>query len=98
LHPGKGQALYPDYLWRFNHLEGNGAGPGIWLLVSIPINNMFKTASFGFRVCTAILGYKFAFVCYTFMDNSDVNYSCLDTNISDDTASLASGMQEAVDT
>jgi hypothetical protein len=46
--------------------KGNGAGPGIWLLVSIPIINMLKTASFGFRVRTVISGDAFSFVCYTF--------------------------------
>jgi hypothetical protein len=30
--------------------QGNGAGPGIWLLVSIPIINMMKSAGFGFKV------------------------------------------------
>jgi hypothetical protein len=34
--------------------QRNGAGPGIWLLVSILIINMLKTASFGFRVRTVI--------------------------------------------
>jgi hypothetical protein len=34
--------------------QGNGAGSDIWLLVSIPIINMLKTAGFGFRVRTVI--------------------------------------------
>jgi hypothetical protein len=34
--------------------QGNGAGPGIWLLVSIPIINMIKSAGFGFNVQTVI--------------------------------------------
>jgi hypothetical protein len=78
--------------------QGNGAGPGIWLLVSIPIINMLKTAGFGFRVRTVISGDEFSFVCYTFVDDSDVVHSCLDTNNSDDTANLVSEMQQAVDT
>jgi hypothetical protein len=78
--------------------QGNGAGPGIWLLVSIPIINMLKTAGFGFRVRTVILGDEFSFVCDTFVDHSDVVHSCLDTNTSADTANLVSEMQQAVDT
>jgi hypothetical protein len=30
--------------------QGNGAGPGIWLLVSFLIVNMLKSAGFGFKV------------------------------------------------
>jgi hypothetical protein len=78
--------------------QGNGAGPVIWLLVSIPIINMLKTAGFGFKVRTVISGDEFSFVCYTFVDNSNVVHSCLDTNISDDTVKLVSELQQAVDT
>ena len=78
--------------------KGNGAGPGIWLLVSIPIINMLKTAGFGFRVCTIISRDKFSFVCYTFVEDSDVVHSCLDTNVSEDIANLVAKMQQAVDT
>jgi hypothetical protein len=79
--------------------QGNGAGAGIWLLVSIPIINMLKTAGFIFRVRTVISRDEFSFVCYTFVDDSDVVHSYnLDTNISDDTANLVAKMQQAVDT
>jgi hypothetical protein len=39
--------------------QGNGAGPGIWLLVGIPIINMLKTAGFGFKVKTVLSGDEF---------------------------------------
>ena len=78
--------------------QGNGAGPGIWLVVSIPIINMLKTAGFGFRVITIISKDDFCFVCYTFVDDNDVVHSCLDTYTSDDTTKLVSEMQQAVDT
>jgi hypothetical protein len=55
--------------------QGNGAGPGIWLLISIPIINMLKSAGFGFKVRTVISGDEFSFVCYTFVDDSDVVHS-----------------------
>jgi hypothetical protein len=82
--------------------QGNGAGPGIWLLVSIPIINMLKTAGFGFRVGTVIMGDKFSFVCYTFVNDSDVVHSRSDTNRTDDmsaaTETLVQEMQQAIDT
>jgi hypothetical protein len=75
--------------------QGNGAGPGIWLLVSIPIINMLKSAGFGFTVRTVISGDEFSFVCYTFVDDSDVVHSSTD----DDpyTSDLVSEMQQVVD-
>lgn len=82
--------------------QGNGAGPGIWLLVSIPIINMLKTAGFGFKVRTVISGDAFSFVCYTFVDDSDVVHSLTDTGLPDDTstdtAALVAEMQQVVDT
>ena len=77
--------------------QGNGAGPGIWLLVSIPIINMLKTAGFGFKVRTVISGNEFSFVCYTFVDDSDVVHSTMD-GTDDDTSELVQEMQEVVDT
>jgi hypothetical protein len=62
--------------------QGNGAGPGIWLLVSIPIINMLKTAGFGFTVRTVISQDTFSFVCYTFVDDSDVVHSSMDNSSS----------------
>ena len=82
--------------------QGNGAGPGIWLLVSIPIINMLKTAGFGFNVRTVISGDSFSFVCYTFVDDSDVVHSLQDTNTTNDTemgtTKLVKDMQKVVDT
>jgi hypothetical protein len=77
--------------------QGNGAGPGIWLLVSIPIINMLKSAGFGFTVRTVISGDEFSFVCYTFVDDSDVVHSSDGDNDSD-TSDLVAEMQEVVDT
>jgi hypothetical protein len=80
--------------------QGNGAGPGIWRLVSIPIINMLKTAGFGFKVRTVISGDEFSFVCYTFIDNSDVVHSSTATDTSSDmvtaTTALVQEMQQVV--
>jgi hypothetical protein len=75
--------------------QGNGAGPGIWLLVSIPIINMLKSAGFGFEVRTVMSKDEFSFVCYTFVDDSDVVHS---TKTHDsDTSALVGEMQNVVD-
>ena len=76
--------------------QGNGAGPGIWLLVSIPIINMLKSAGFGFAVRTVMSKDNFSFVCYTFVDDSDVVHSTKETG-NTETSALVSEMQQVVD-
>jgi hypothetical protein len=78
--------------------QGNRAGPGIWLLVSIPIINMLKSAGFGFKVRTVISGDNFSFVCYTFVDDSDVVHSRAQSNTTTDTIELVQEMQKVVNT
>ena len=58
---------------------------------------MLKTAGFGFKVRTVISGNEFSFVCYTFVDDSDVVHSTRD-GTDDDTSELVQEMQEVVDT
>ncbi len=55
--------------------QGNGAGPGIWMLVSIPIINMLKAAGFGFKVVNAMSKETFSFVCYAFVNDTDLVHS-----------------------
>ncbi len=78
--------------------QGNGAGPGIWLLVSIPIINMLKTAGFGFQVRTVISESEFSFVCYTFVDDSDVVHSTREDILDETSEQLVHEMQEVVNT
>ena len=63
---------------------------------------MLKTAGFGFNVRTVISGDSFSFVCYTFVDDSDVVHSSQDTNTTHDTetgtTNLVNEMQKVVDT
>ena len=55
--------------------QGNGAGPAIWLVVSIAIINMLKAEGFGFQMRTPISHEEFDFVCYTFVDDTDLVHS-----------------------
>jgi hypothetical protein len=75
--------------------QGNGAGPGIWMLVSIPIINMLKEAGFGFKVTNVMSHEHFSFVCYAFVDDTDlVHSSTSDLGLTE----LIHEMQEVVDT
>jgi hypothetical protein len=53
-------------------LQENGAGPAIWLVVSIPIINMIRAEGFELKCCTPITDEEFHFVCYTFVDDTDL--------------------------
>ena len=55
--------------------QGNGAGPAIWLIVSVVIINMLKAEGFGFKTRTPISNDPFEFVCYTFVDDTDLVHS-----------------------
>ena len=52
--------------------QGNGAGPGIWMLASVPIINMLKARGFGFKVTNVMSRENFSFVCYAFVDDTDL--------------------------
>jgi hypothetical protein len=53
-------------------MQGNGAGPTIWLVVSIPIINMLRAQGFGIHFCTPVSGETYDFVCYTYVDDTDL--------------------------
>jgi hypothetical protein len=53
-------------------LQGNGAGPAIWMLISIPLINMLKTQGFGFKSTNILNGEAYQFACYTYVDDTDL--------------------------
>ena len=53
-------------------LQGNGAGPMIWLAVSIPLIEMIRANGFGFASTNPLTGYRYQFSCYTFVDDTDL--------------------------
>ena len=67
-------------------------------MVIIHIINMLKLAGFGFKVQTVISGDEFSFVCYTFVDDSNVVHSREMTDTTEDTMALVQEMQQVVDT
>ena len=75
--------------------QGNGAGPGIWLLVSIPIINMLKARGFGFKVTNVMTHEHFSFVCYAFIDDTDLVHA---PNDDIGIPNLVQEMQDVIDT
>ena len=61
--------------------QGNGAGPSIWLLITIPLINMLRDGGYGFRSTTPITGSAYRFVCYTFVDDTDTVHSTSDATV-----------------
>jgi hypothetical protein len=61
-------------------LQGNGAGPAIWLLISAPLINMLRTQGFGFQSSNLLSDESYTFACYTYVDDTDLIHNRLDTN------------------
>ena len=75
--------------------QGNGTGPGIWMLVSIPIINMLKARGFGFKVANAMSQDQLSFVCHAFVDDTDLVHASDQDIVLD---GLVDEMQSVVDT
>jgi hypothetical protein len=53
-------------------LQGNGAGPAIWMLRSLPLIQMLRTQGFGFRSKNLLTKKVYYFVCYTYVNDTDL--------------------------
>jgi hypothetical protein len=57
-------------------LQGNEAGPAIWLLISSPLRNMLRTHGFGFTSSNILSDESYAFACYTYVvDDTDLKHN-----------------------
>ena len=74
--------------------QGNGCGPANWMLVSTPLINMMRTAGFGFSILTALTLVTVSFICYAFVDDTDVVHIGRDVNVTGEEILLQ--MQEVV--
>lgn len=52
--------------------QGNGAAPTGWAVISTPLINMMRTAGFGFQMLTCISKSLISFLCYAFVDDTDL--------------------------
>jgi hypothetical protein len=80
------ETLHKNQLWRFKNsysskdaaipfqgiLQGNGAGPTIWVLVSTPLLNMMRKADNGAHLLSAIGREAAHIVGYAFVDDTDL--------------------------
>jgi hypothetical protein len=55
--------------------QGNGAGPAIWAVISTVIIATMATQGHGFNILTALSCGLVSFVCYAFVDDTDVIHS-----------------------
>eukprot|EP00978_Attheya_sp_CCMP212_P001589 scaffold3244_cov37-Attheya_sp.AAC.4 len=76
---GESEASFGGQLWAvaFESLpqglnQGNGAGPGIWAVVSTPVLNMLRENGFGATFELAITGGDVQLVGFAFVDDSDI--------------------------
>ena len=76
--------------------QGNGAGPAIWLIMTIPLINMLRAKGFGFKSKTVLTGETYRFVCYTFVDDTDTIHSA--TDHATPTYQVVSEMQQVINT
>jgi hypothetical protein len=51
--------------------QGNGAGPAIWLVMTIPLIQMLRSRGFGLRHCSPLSHEELFISCFTFVDDSD---------------------------
>ena len=52
--------------------QGNGVAPTAWAVISTVLINMMHTAGFGIQLCTGLSLTMIAFICYAFVDDTDL--------------------------
>jgi hypothetical protein len=75
--------------------QGNGCGPAGWAIISTPIINMMRVAGFGATFLTAISVSLVVFVCYAFVDDTDVVHTAQDVNTKGE--EILRQMQDVID-
>ena len=66
---------YKGRLWAVplqGVMQGNGAGPAIWAIISSPVLDMLRKAGFGTFFKTSVTGEDVKFVGYSFVDDTDL--------------------------
>ena len=62
--------------------QGNGAGPAIWAVISTVMIAVMASHGHGFNILSALSLSLVSFVCYAFVDDTDVVHSASSTSIS----------------
>ena len=74
--------------------QGNGGAPAGWTAVSTPLINMMRTSGFGIKLLSAISTSILSFVCYAFVDDTDVVHC---SSLTATAQEIITEMQEVVD-
>jgi hypothetical protein len=74
--------------------QGNGAAPPGWVVISTPLINMMKTAGFGLQLLTCLSCLLISFICYAFVDDTDLVHTTASVDTTGDT--VLSEMQKFV--
>ena len=74
--------------------QGNGGAPAGWTAVSTPLINMMRTAGFGINLLSAISVSLLSFVCYAFVDDTDVAHC---SSLTSTAAEIIAEMKDVVD-
>ena len=95
---GDSKLAYGGILWVVpmqGVMQGNGAGPAIWAIVSTPLLNMMREEGFGTHFSTSLTGDRVNFVGYAFVDDTDLVHTAKDMQTSG--LQVALEMQEGLD-
>lgn len=72
---GDSSRKYGGHLWIVpmqGSLQGNGAGPMLWAVVSTPVLKVMKTEGFGTYFKACLCSDEIRFMGYSFMDDTDL--------------------------
>jgi hypothetical protein len=75
--------------------QGNGAGPAIWLAITMPLIAMLRKAGFGLQVVTPISQETATLACFAYVDDVDSIHAPLEGETLND---ITAGMQRMLDT
>jgi hypothetical protein len=75
--------------------QGNGFAPSAWAVISTPLIAMVKTAGYGLHLLTAISATALWFLCFSFVDDTDLVHTANDVHMSGE--DLLPEMQDFVD-
>jgi len=76
--------------------QGNGAGPAIWLVITMPLIEMLRNAGFGLTVFTPLTDEECLLSCFVYVDDADSIHAPFGTGHT--ATSVAADMQRMLDT
>src|SRR5688572_8417535 len=65
--------------------QGNGAAPAAWAIISTPIINIMQNAGFGIKFRSPFSTQDLSFICYAFVNNTDILHSPWDVKTTGET-------------